>query len=118
MKLSQIKGKKAMEIMSNIMEPIGNIMADEEMYKMFHTDDKKNKKVKKDRASIFKTFSAMMKSHGNDLYAVLAGVEEKDVDKYIEETSALKLFNDFFDFMSDEASNELFINAEPEKEEK
>lgn len=109
MKLSQIKGERAYDVFTEAIEPIGNIMMDEDARNMLA--DMKDKKATK-------ILPKIMKSHKNDLIKVLAVLDGVSVNEYKENLTLAKLTNDFVDLLTDEESQKLFINAEPEKEEK
>ena len=109
MKLSQIKGDRAYDVLTEVLEPIGNIMLDEEARNML--SDMKDKKATK-------ILPKIMKSHKNDLIKVLAALDGISVTEYKEKLTLAKLTSDFVDLLTDEESQKLFINAEPEKEEK
>ena len=109
MKLSQIKGDRAYDIFTEVIEPIGNIMMDEEARNML--SDMKDKKATK-------ILPKIMKSHKNDLIKILAILDGVSINEYKESLTLSKLTNDFVDLLTDEESQKLFTNAEPEKEEK
>jgi hypothetical protein len=109
MKLSEIKGERAYDILTEIIEPIGNIMLNEKSRELLTSMKDKNPT---------KVLPKIMKSHKDDLIKVLATLDGISVTEYKEKLTLAKLTNDFVDLLTDEESQKLFINAEPEKEEK
>jgi hypothetical protein len=109
MKLSQIKGERAYDVLTEVIEPIGNIMTNEKSKELLVSMKDKNP---------LKILPKIMKSHKEDLIKVLAALDGISVTEYKEKLTLAKLTNDFVDLLTDEESQKLFINAEPEEEEK
>ena len=109
MKLSEIKGDRAIDVIAEILEPIGVIMDDEQAKKIF---DKKNTENK------LKLISPVLKKYKNEVYSILATIEGVPVEEYIKSTSLFKIFSDFSDLLSDMASQSLFISAKATQEKK
>ena len=109
MKLSQIKGERAYDVLTEVIEPIGNIMTNEKSKELLVSMKDKNP---------LKILPKIMKSHKEDLIKVLAALDGISVTEYKEKLTLAKLTSDFVDLITDEESQKLFINAEPEKEEK
>lgn len=111
MKLSEIKGERAIETIADIIEPIGNIMSDPEAKKMLG-HDKSQKKV-----PIFKVLPILLKSHKNDIYQILAVVNGVTIEEYIKNSNMVTVINDFSDVIMDDSIQALFTSAKPVEEE-
>lgn len=111
MKLSEIKGERAIETIADIIEPIGNIMSDSEAKELIQRD-KSQKKV-----PIFKILPALIKSHKNDVYQILAVVNGVNIEEYIKNSNMITIMNDFADVITDETVQALFTSAKPVEEE-
>lgn len=113
MKLSQIKGERAYDILTEIVEPITNIMFDEEARKAFE-----NMGEKSQPKDVFKVLPKVMKSHKSDLIKALAIIDGVTVSQYKENLTLAKIASDFWDLLNDEESQKLFTSAEPEEAKK
>lgn len=113
MKLSQIKGERAYDILTEIVDPISNIMFDEDARKAL--SDMGEQKQAKD---IFKILPKIMKSHKSDLIKVLSILDGVTVAQYKENLTLAKITSDFWDLLNDEESQKLFTSAELEGENK
>lgn len=71
MKLSEIKGEKAIEVFADLLEPIGKIVADEEVQKVVSSD--------KPKVVIIKT---LLKKHKKEVIEMMAILDGVPVKKY------------------------------------
>lgn len=113
MKLSQIKGDRAYDVLAEIVEPIATIMFDEESRKALSGIGDKDK-----TKDAIKILPKIMKKHKPELMKVLSALDGVSVAEYTKELTLAKITNDFVDLMYDEESQKLFTNAEQEKENK
>lgn len=97
MKLSEIKGEKAIEVFADLLEPISNIFADEEVVNAFRNDEPKIKIIQK-----------MLKGHSEDIIKAMAIIDDVPVEKY--EIDFLTLPSKLIEFFNDEAVSELFTS--------
>jgi len=109
MKLSEIKGDRALEVIADLMEPISNLISDPDVKKAF--ENRKNK-------PIIKILPDIIKTHKTDIYKMLATLEGIDVKEYKKNTTIVKVIKDFTDMLMDESVQELFISAKPVEEKK
>lgn len=107
MKLSKIKGERVIETIANIIEPIGNIMSDSETKKFIQRDESQKKIL------IFKILPTLLKSHKNDIYQILAVINDVTIEEYIKNSNMITIMNDFADVVMDETVQSLFISAKP-----
>lgn len=109
MKLSEIKGDRALEVIADIMEPISNIVSDEEAKKAFQNATK---------VPIVKVLPKIIKAHKKDVYNMLAILDGVTVAEYSKNVTITKILKDFSDVIMDESVQALFISANPENAEK
>lgn len=113
MKLSQIKGERAYDVLTEIVDPITTIMFDEDSRKAL--SGMGDQKQVKDAVKIL---PKVMKKHKNELMQILSILEGVSVAEYIKGLTLAKLTSDFADLLYDEESQKLFTNAEQETENK
>lgn len=87
MKLSDIKGERAIEVLADLMEPVAEIMADKEVVALIRSGQK------------IKGISAALKNHKKACLTVLALTEGEDPETYCPSILAipkkgLELLND------------------------
>lgn len=99
MRLSEIKGERALDVLADIIEPISEIMADKEVVKTMGG----SKKVK--------AISLAIKKHKKAVIEVLAALDGKSVDEY--ECNILSLPKQILDIVNDPAVIELFTSQTP-----
>ena len=97
MKLSEIKGEKAIEVFADLLEPVSNILSDEEVANAFKNDESKIEIIKK-----------MLKKHSKDVIKAMAIIDGVPVDKY--EVNFLTLPSKLMEIFNDEAISELFTS--------
>ena len=96
MKLSEVKGEQALDMLADIIEPISEIMADRKITVLIR---------KKERA---KAISAAIKDHKKAVIQILATLDGKPVDEY--ECNIFSLPKQVLDIVNDPAVLDLFIS--------
>lgn len=104
MKLSQIKGEKSLDVIADIMIPLGNIATDPEARKAFANETKE---------PVLVVYNKLIKSHKNDLYNMLAILDGVETEKYAKTTNVSKTLLDFADIINDKAVQSLFFSVKP-----
>ena len=99
MRLSEVKGERALDVLADIIEPISEIIADKEVSKTLRSG-KKSKAV-----------SLAIKNHKKAVIEVLAALDGKDVNEY--ECNLLSLPKQVLDIVNDPAVIELFTSQTP-----
>ena len=99
MKLSDIKGEKALDVLADIIEPISEIMADKEVAKTTRSSKRS------------KAISLALKNHKAAVIQILAALDGKDVSEY--ECNLLSLPKQILDIVNDPAVIELFTSQTP-----
>lgn len=114
MKLSQIKGDRAFEVIAEIIDPIANIATDKEAGKLFT-------KVKLPEGADPKEFLLnrikqhlpyLLKSHKTDIMTILAAIEGVPCEEYASRLSIVKLLSDSTELLNDEDFKALFFSAQ------
>ena len=108
MKLSEIKGDRAVEVIADLIEPIANIASDKECADLFDVKPVKgeDKKVTS-RKHLVKKVPMLLKSHKRDVIQIIATLDGKSVDDMNMFSIAAALIG----FVKDEALIELFTSA-------
>lgn len=96
MKLSDIKGEKAFEVVEEILDPIAEIALDKEF---------------KDKPRIEK-IKVALKNHREAVIKILAALELKTVDEYMETLNLLTLPQQLLDIFNDPELSMLFQSQE------
>ena len=97
MKLSEIKGEKAIEVFADLLEPASRILSDEEVLNSI--------KEKEPQVIIIKK---MLKNHSKDVIEMLAILDDVPVEEY--EVNFITLPAKLVELFNDEAINELFTS--------
>ena len=96
MKLSEIKGEKALEVMADLLDPLAEIISDEEIKAVYEDKDKTYLDVAK----------LAIKSHTKALTAILALLDGENPETY--EVSLLSLPKKVMEVMNDPDLKDLF----------
>lgn len=102
MKLSEVKGEKALDMLADLIEPVSAIMADKEVTGMI----RKGKRAK--------AISAAIKKHKKEVLEVMATLNGKSVKEYEKECNILSLPKQVLDIINDPAIFELFTSQSQE----
>ena len=108
MKLSDIKGERAVEVIADLIEPIANIATDKECADLFSVKPVKDedKKVTA-RKHLVKKVPALLKSHKQDVIKIIATLDGKSVN----DMNVFSITAALIGFVQDEALIELFTSA-------
>ena len=98
MKLSDIKGEKALEVLGDIIEPICEIAADDGIKKVKERKGAKNVDVA----------AYIIKQHRHAVISILASVNLKSYEEYLEEINLVKLPMDVLELINDPQVLHLF----------
>lgn len=114
MKLSEVKGERTLDVIADIIEPIANIAEDEVAAELF----KKKKPPKGVSAKKYaisrlkKSVPAIVRTHKNDLIAILAAIENVSATEYKESLNMAKIITDVTELLTDDEFVTLFISAQ------
>lgn len=110
MKLSDVKGDRAYDAIVECIEPIANIAADPEASRLFKKERVPKGKTQEQfvMEKLKASLPALLKVHKADVTKVLATIEGVTEEEYIQNLDMVKLLNDCFSLISDEAFLALF----------
>lgn len=110
MKLSEIKGERTIDVLADITAPIISIASDEQAAKLF-----KREKCPEDMeptafmlVRIREALPPLLKSHKDDLIAILAALDGVEPSEYAENMTLASLVGDVFGIMADEELQAFF----------
>ena len=103
MKLSEIKGQEAIDVLADLMSPASIIFTDKEVVKLLRGGEK------------IKAIQAMLKSHSKEVIEMLAILDREDPKTY--EPSIVTLPMKLLEFFNDPEVSELFFSQEQTKDE-
>nr|DAL16897.1 MAG TPA_asm: Sporulation inhibitor sda hairpin, histidine kinase inhibitor.97A [Caudoviricetes sp.] len=114
MKLSDVKGEHALEVIADVIEPICNIAEDENASALFKREKLPEGMTAKKflLQRVKKAVPALLRGHKGDIIAILSSIEGTSPEAYTDALNLVKLPKDFIDLMTDEAFAELFISAQ------
>ena len=119
--LKDIKGEQSVDFIADLVEPIINILEDENVAEFF----KKEQVPEGMTAGAFfmsrakKSLPLLLKSHREDIVAILAAFDGTSVDEYRQDLTPPKLLKDAFALLQNEellSFLELPQTKEPEKQ--
>lgn len=95
MKLSEIKGEKAIEVFADLLDPVSKILSDEDVLKSIQGKEKQVVVIQK-----------MLKSHTKEIIEIMAILDGTPVEEY--EVDFVTLPMKLIEIFNDEAVIELF----------
>lgn len=95
MKLSEIKGERAIEVFADLLEPVGKILSDKEIVEAIQNNESRMLIIQK-----------LLKMHSREVIEMLAIVDGVPVDEY--EVNFVTLPAKLIEMFNDEAITELF----------
>ena len=98
MRLSDYKGEEALDVLADIIEPLANIITDEEIQEM----------AKKDNTPVLAMVKPAIKNHKRDLIEILARLENKTVEEYEKTMNLLTLPKQVMELLNDSEVQSLF----------
>lgn len=113
MKLSEIKGEHAVEVIADLIEPITNIATDEKCKGVFKTVAKHGETPAQAAIRNIKaTIPLLLKTHKTDVATIIALLEDKPVDSL----NIVRIIGGIIEAFNDEALLMLFKSAAPAEE--
>lgn len=118
MKLSEIKGERAIDAIADLIEPIARIAEDKEAAKLFKRE--RCPKGQTARAFLLKrirtSVPVLLRNHKADLIEIMATVEGVSPEVYAQSLSVAKLIGDIFGLLNDGEFLSLFGLAQETEE--
>ncbi len=105
MRLSEIKGDRVFDVIADIIEPCCNIAQDKAAAELFDRSEKRPDGMSaKDFAlsRVKKALPALMRTHKDDVIAILSSIEGVAPDEYRESLTMPKLIEGVFEMLTDE----------------
>ena len=102
MKLSDYKGEEALDVLADIIEPLANIITDEEIQAL----------AKDDKTPILAMVKPAIKNHKKDLIEVLARLENVSVEEYKETMNLITLPKQVLELLNEPEVHDLFFSQE------
>lgn len=118
MKLSEIKGERAIEVIADLIEPIAKIAEDKDASKLF----KRERPPKGMKAQTFllkrirTSVPLLLRKHKGELIEIMATLEGVEKEAYAEALSVPKLIADIFGLLTDSELLSLFGLAQTTEE--
>lgn len=104
MRLSEIKGERVFDVIADIIEPACNIASDPVASRMFRGEKAPEGMEPKDFAlqKAKEVIPHLMRTHRDDLVAILAAIEGKDPKEYVSELTMPALIKGVYEMMTDD----------------
>ena len=108
MRLSDLKGERAIEVIADLIAPIANIAADAENLKLFHNKKLEGETVEEAGLRLMKEkLPILLKTHKRDILDIICAVNGSVPD----DLSLIDIFSEATDLMNDKEFVGLFISA-------
>ena len=105
MRLSEIKGERVFDVIADIIEPACNIAQDKEAAEIFDRSVKRPDDVTATEFALSRIKGAMpklMRSHKDDLVAILSSIDGVSAEEYLESLTMPKLIHGVYEILTDE----------------
>ena len=108
MKLSDIKGERAIEVIADLIEPVANIATDKECADLFSVKPVKGEdKNVSARKHLVRKVPLLLRTHKRDVIQIIATIDGKSVD----DMNLFSITAALIGIVQDEALIELFTSA-------
>lgn len=108
MKLSEIKGEKAVEVIADLIEPITNIASDAENLKLTNNKRNDGETIRDAGIRVFKDrIPVLLKTHKADILKILNVMNDCDP----EEMSVVSIINSVAELVNDKDFMSLFLSV-------
>ena len=98
MRLSDYKGEEALDVLADIIEPLSNIITDDDIQRMAKEKD----------TPVLAMVKPAIKNHKKDLIEILARLENQPVDVYAAKMTLLTLPKQVLELLNDPEVQSLF----------
>nr|DAE40236.1 MAG TPA: hypothetical protein [Caudoviricetes sp.] len=118
MKLSDIKGERAIDVIADLIEPVAHIAEDEKAAKLFRREKLPNGEsaksflLKRIRTSV----PALLRGHKDDLIEIMSAIEGVGKENYAASLTIPKLIADIHELFNDSELLALFGLAQTTEE--
>lgn len=103
MRLSDIKGDRTLEVIADLIEPVTNIAQDKEAAALFTRLECPEGMEPRDfmLQRLKKSVPILMRDHKDDLMAILATLDGKDIEEYREGMTLASVMGGFYELVTD-----------------
>lgn len=108
MKLSELKGERAVEVIADLIEPITNIASDQKNLQLFKNTKREGETdLELGAREIKEKIPKLLKTHKNDVLAILCTVNGTNP----EDMSMVDIIKGTIDLLNDEEIRNLFLSV-------
>lgn len=107
MKLSDIKGEKAIDICADLLEPVTRMMADSKFQNIYYGKEKKEDGNPYNKLDVVRY---MLKEHKKSIIEILAILNDVEYEEYVKEVNVLTLPATLLEILNDKEMNKLFTS--------
>lgn len=108
MKLREIKGERAIEVIADLIAPIANIATDQKNLQLFHAEKKEGESSKDTALRDFKEkIPLLLRTHKEDVLAILCAINGSNP----EELNMLDIMKGIVELGNDQDFQNLFLSA-------
>lgn len=113
MKISEITGERAIEVIADIVAPIADIAQDSRAADLFTAKECPKGKTPREfmLGRIKDDLPHLLREHKRAIITILAAINNKTYDEYVAGLTMFSLAAEFLDLISDEAFENLFTSA-------
>lgn len=117
MKLSDIKGDRVLDVIADIIDPIANMVQDEDVAAMFKREAVPDGMEARDffAKRMCKGLPVLIKGHKADIIAIMAAIEGVTPEQYAASLDFPKLFTDVMELVTDDAFLNFLSSSETGK---
>lgn len=117
MRLSDIKGDRVLDVIADIINPIANMVQDEDVAAMFKREAVPEGMNARDffAKRMGKGLPVLFKGHKADVIAIMAAIEGVTPEQYAASLDFPKLFTDVMELVTDEAFLDFLSSSETGK---
>lgn len=103
MKLSEISGERVFDVIADIIEPACNIAQDPQAVELFEREDVPDGMTAAQVAlgKVRRSVPSLVRTHKDDLVAILAAIEGVEPEKYAREVTIPKLIQGVYEILTD-----------------
>ena len=118
MKLSDIKGDRVLDVIADIIDPIANMVQDNDVAAMFERKAVPEGMKARDffAERMRNGMPVLLKGHKADIIAIMAAIEGVTPEQYAESLDFPKLFTDVMELVTDDAFLDFLSSQKTEKD--
>lgn len=116
MKLSEIRGERALEVVADLIDPIAKMSESESARELFQKipAPEGEDPVKFSKKRLLKGIPALLRENKTEIITVLAAINGKTPEEYAKVFGLTSLVKDALDLVNDESFIDLFFSAQTE----